>query len=154
MQLRPVTAAELPEIMSWFDSQAALTTWAGPNFRFPFTTSSFSDDLNLTNVPSYILIAPDQQLLGFGQYSLQQGHCHLSRLVIHPLFRGHGLIQILLGKLIVQGMAELKTASAALFVFRTNQAAIHAYQKAGFIEQDHPQGLLHELCSYMVLEKH
>lgn len=152
MQLRPVTPADLPEIMGWFDSQAALTTWAGPNFRFPFTISSFSDDLNLTTVPSYILAAPDQQLLGFGQYSLQQGHCHLSRLVIHPLFRGHGFIQILLSKLITQGRAELNTPSAALFVFRTNHAAIHAYQKAGFVEQHHPQGMLHELCSYMVLQ--
>lgn len=153
MKLRRAEQTDIVELMSWFDNLGEVTSWAGPGFRFPFSIASFTEDVKLSSVSSWILHADDGQILGFGQYSLQLGHCHLSRLVIHPLFRGHGLIQILLTQLLHQGKAELHTSSASLFVFKTNPGAMRAYQLTGFIEQPHPQGLLHELCSYMVLAK-
>ncbi|MDP5205978.1 N-acetyltransferase [Alishewanella sp. SMS9] len=150
MQLIPATSTHLPELMSWFNSEAELISWAGPGFRFPFNAESFAQVLKLESLSSCLLQADDGQILGFGQYSLQHGHAHLSRLVIHPRFRGYGFIQILLGKLQRQASLTLNTASASLFVFRSNAAAIRAYQQAGFVEQLHPQGELHQLCSYMV----
>lgn len=151
MQLRRAAQTDIIELMSWFNTLGEVTSWAGPGFRFPFSIASFAEDVRLSSVSSWILQADDGQILGFGQYSMQSGHCHLSRLVIHPQFRGHGFIQILLAKLLRQGKAALQTRSASLFVFKTNPGAMRAYQLAGFIEQPHPQGLLHELCSYMVL---
>ena len=150
MQLVPANDAYLHELMSWFETEAAVINWAGPGFRFPFSTDSFAEDLKLQQLACWFLQAEDGQLLGFGQYAEQHGHCHLSRLVIHPMFRGYGFIQILLGQLQRQANLTLNTSSASLFVFRSNPVAIRAYQLAGFVEQLHPEGELHALCSYMV----
>ncbi len=150
MQLRAADHADFLALIKWFDSQAAVTTWAGPGFHFPFDEPRFLQDLKLEQVASYVLVATDGQLLGFGQYSAQHGHCHLSRLAIHPLFRGHGLIQILIGQLARQGKAALGLNSVSLFVQRHNQAANKAYQRAGFVPKAHPQGQLAAEYHYMV----
>lgn len=153
MHLRPLEQHDIPELMRWFTHQTEVLHWAGPDFRFPFTPASFFEDLQPPGVSSWVLEADDEQLLGFGQFSLQAGHCHLSRLIIHPCFRGYGFIQILLTKLLRRGCVELNTHTASLFVFNSNTSALNAYHRAGFVNQKHPQGKLHACCSYLILNE-
>lgn len=151
MSLRPFQPDDLPELMSWFNSEAELLLWAGPGFRFPFDTASFTQDLNYQQLASYVLQADDGTLLGFGQFSLQHGCCHLSRLVINPGMRGHGLIQILLLALCRTGQQQLNVPTVSLFVFNSNTAAVNAYLQAGFAQVRHP-ALDNDFFCYM--QKH
>ncbi len=141
----------LATLRSWFTDQAMLDKWAGPNFRFPHSAQSFTEDIKCQTLASYCLINEHNELLAFGQYYPRLGHCHLGRLVVNPKYRRKGLASILIKALAANGMAELQLSSLSLFVLTDNISALNAYQKLGFIKQDYPEPMPLANCVYMVL---
>ena len=77
MYLSQPSDDHLVELMSWFTTENELKLWSGPNFRFPFDLHSFKDDLKLDTLASFSLLSAKSELLGFGQYYLRLGKCHL-----------------------------------------------------------------------------
>src|SRR5687768_17388388 len=84
-----VTAAQthLLEMLHWFPDRHSCAIWGGPEFRYPFTEATFREDIRL-HLPSYSLLGNDGALIGFGQYYLRVGRCHLARLIVSPQHRG------------------------------------------------------------------
>lgn len=150
MTLIPPNQLHLLTIMGWFPDQEAITSWAGPNFRYPCTVQSFRQDLRLAELQSFVLVNAGNQLLAFGQYYKRMEKCHLGRLVINPLHRGKGLIGQLMQQLIDKGQAKLNLTSASLFVFKNNIPAISAYKKFGFKVTRYPKPIPIDDCLYMV----
>ncbi|ASP48669.1 GNAT family N-acetyltransferase [Cognaticolwellia beringensis] len=150
MYLSQPSDDHLVELMSWFTTENELKLWSGPNFRFPFDLHSFKHDLQLDTLASFSLLSAKSELLGFGQYYLRLGKCHLGRLVINPGFRGQGIAAHLIQQLCSKGKAELSTHACSLFVLEHNDSAIKSYQKLGFIFQSYPEELSLKNCLYMV----
>lgn len=149
MKLVKVTSDQLHELMGWFNSEAELRIWSGPFFNYPFDMQSFRKDLNLDALNSFALINDEGQMLGFGQYYLREGRCHLGRLVIAPSERGKGLAKVLINLLGEQGKQQLNCDSLSLFVYSHNTLAKTAYEKLGFIQTQYPEDMPLDGCIYM-----
>jgi len=150
MYLSQPTDLHIVELMSWFTTADELSSWSGPNFRFPFDLDSFKCDLKLDTLASFSLLSAKSELLGFGQYYYRLGKCHLGRLVINPCFRGQGIAAYLIQQLSSKGKAALGTHACSLFVLEHNDSAIKSYQKLGFTFQSYPEAISLENCLYMV----
>lgn len=151
MQLVPATQAQLFTMMSWFDSQASLTAWGGPGMTFPFDRKSFSRDVRLEQLASWALVTEAGDLLGFGQYYLREGRCHLGRLAIAPAHRGAGLAKRLIWELVALGSRALAVREVSLFVLQDNTQARRCYEKQGFVYVEYPGPSIGiDNCLYMV----
>ena len=135
----PATPAHLLKMMQWFLEPKSVTEWGGPEFRFPLTPVTFLADSKLESVPSYVLIGDSAQLLGFGQYYLRAGRCHLARLAVAPSFRGQGLGTCLIKMLMAEGTRTLKVTECSLFVHVANTAALALYERLGFATVPYPE---------------
>ncbi|WP_102797808.1 GNAT family N-acetyltransferase [Bowmanella denitrificans] len=150
MQLSKATPDCLAEISQWFDSEDSLKIWGGPAMQYPFDLQSLRRDTRIDELPSWLLME-NNQLLGFGQYYLREGRCHLGRLVIAPEQRGRGLAKVLIQQLSRLGSQELQTCEVSLFVLAHNQVAHRCYLAMGFVEIQYPgpsMGI--DNCLYMV----
>ncbi len=150
MQLIQPLDVHLLEMMTWFPSEDKLVIWSGPNFRYPFNSKSFIEDLNIKKLNSFCLVSNKHDLLAFGQYYQRLGRCHLGRLVVSPKFRGRGVASVLMQHLSELGLKALNVKECSLFVFSHNQNAIKAYEKFGFKFSEYPDEMPLENCLYMV----
>jgi ribosomal protein S18 acetylase RimI-like enzyme len=139
MKLVRATDNHVLAIMEWFPDRLSCQLWGGPEFRFPFTEATFLEDTRSRELPSYVLVDVDERLLGFGQYYLRVGRCHLARLVISPEHRGEGLGRWLIGGLVELGAQHLGVGECSLFVAEDNPSAIQLYRKLGFVRTQYPE---------------
>jgi ribosomal protein S18 acetylase RimI-like enzyme len=141
MKLVETSPDHLPELMAWFPDAHSYEVWGGPHSRYPFTADTFHEDAKLDEVPSYSLVGDGGELLGFGQYYLRSGRCHLARLAIGPGRRGRGLGSVLVRELSRLGCESLGVDGCSLFVLTDNAPAVHLYGKLGFAPAPYPDGV-------------
>ncbi len=150
MQLIQPQESHFLQMLNWFENEKSLREWAGPDFRFPFNLASFTDDLQLHTLDSFVLLSTQKELLGFGQFYPRLGKCHLARLVVSPAFRGKGLAAKLIGLLSELGDKKLKFKAFSLFVLAHNKSAIKSYTRYGFVVTNYPGEMPLANCLYMV----
>jgi ribosomal protein S18 acetylase RimI-like enzyme len=139
MQLIPASTDVLRSIMQWLPDRRSALLWGGPKLRFPLTAETLLEDSRFADLPSYALVGAEGELLGFGQYYLRAGRCHLGRLIIAPERRGAGLGPWLVGGLVGIGAAALSVPECSLFVLPDNQRARRLYDKLGFTLTTYPE---------------
>lgn len=139
MKLRPASSDDLKKMMSWFPDARACAYWGGPEFRFPFNEASFVEDSRLNSVPSFVCIESSGEFVGFGQYYLRVGRCHLSRLAIAPDRRGRGCGSWLVSALVATGSEILQVPECSLFVAFGNTRAERLYERLGFTSVPYPE---------------
>ena len=150
-QLQAFDEAWLPELMRWFGDAQACRVWGGPGFRFPFTRDTFRADARLDSLATFALTADAATLLGFGQYYLRAGRCHLGRLAVAPERRGRGLGSTLVRELCRAGSADLGVDTYSLFVLPGNERAMRLYERLGFAPARYPEpDPMFDDCVYMV----
>ena len=149
MKLIAPTESQLLKIMQWFTNEQELTIWSGPNFRYPFDLASFTEDLRMDSLNSFVLVNDELDVIAFGQYYLRIGRCHLGRLVVNPIHRGQGIAPQLIAKLLKLGQHNLTVNEGSLFVLNHNEAAIKSYQSFGFVFTPYPETIPLDNCSYM-----
>jgi len=132
VRLVPTPIEHLPLLQSWFPDCDAAFRWGGPGLRYPFTQATFREDIRWGRMSSWSLVDSAGGQLGFGQYYLNQGRCHLARLVVDPARRGEGLGRRLVGELIRVGLRDLGVDECSLFVLNDNGPAIRCYRALGF----------------------
>ena len=139
------------EIMSWFPDKESVFLWGSPYTRYPLTEETFFEDIYWTRINSVVALADDGQVVGFGQFYLKLGRCHLARLVINPEFRGRGLGAKFISKLMSHGADTLGSREFSLYVMTRNKPAIAVYKKLGFklAEYPHDDPKL-ENCVFMI----
>ncbi len=133
------TREHLREMMGWFPDAQACRTWGGPEFRFPFTETTFSEDSRQASLPSYALVGEAGELLAFGQFYLRAGRCHLGRLAVAPALQGRGLGRRLVVALAELGCRTLGCEECSLFVVPENEVAVGLYEKLGFSVATYPE---------------
>ena len=139
MKLLPFDESHLPELMTWFPDETALQTWGGPEFRFPFTETTFREDAKLKSLPTWALFQDRGLFAAFGQCYLRVGRCHFCRLAVAPSLRGRGYGTTLIRELARWGTVEFGVDSMSLFVIASNPRAIALYRRLGFSEMLCPE---------------
>lgn len=139
----------LQTLINWFNNEDELKLWAGPSIRFPYTISTFTEDIKIKQLASFALLNDQNDFVGFGQFYNRLDHCHLGRLVIAPELRGQGVAKTLLELLMNEGKKQLKLDRYSLFVLEHNQNAIKAYKKSGFLVSQYPEDMAIGNCLYM-----
>ena len=137
MKLVSTTKSHFRELMHWFPDRRSCAVWASPAFPYPFTETTFLEHVR-PDLPSFSLLGDDRELLGFGQYYLRVGRCHLARLVISPAHRGQGLGAYLVRGLCQHGCRRLRVGECSLFVLPDNSPALKLYRRLGFVEATYP----------------
>lgn len=126
----PTLAATLG---AWVGSAAERTRWAGPGLKDGFTLAELGFDQRQNFGGFYA-----GELIAFAQMGPRHGCLHLSRVIIHPQWRGKGLGRLWLQQL----MATSPDATFGLNLYPDNLAAIGCYQSLGFAPWpalcDHP----------------
>jgi len=132
MRLRRATKENLESMMSWIDSEQACRIWAGPGFRFPFTTDHFFKDLCFPEYETYVLVDESDIPVGLGQIIHRNGRLHLARILVMPALRGNGYGRRLCEELIKEGRARYGNKAFSLNVYHHNTVARQLYEKLGF----------------------
>ncbi|NQY37449.1 MAG: GNAT family N-acetyltransferase [Alteromonadaceae bacterium] len=140
-------------MMEWFPDQPSLMIWSGPNFRYPYTYSSFIADLKMDELQSFSLVDEAGNFKGFGQFYLRMDKCHLGRIIVAPNSRGQKIGTELITQLSILGCQTLAVDTISLFVLVNNDSAFKLYQSFGFEIEDYPEKITLENCLYMV-KKH
>ena len=150
MNLLPPTEQHILTIMEWFPDELSLAIWSGPNFRYPYTYSSFTADLNMNKLNSFALVDEAGILKGFGQFYLRNNKCHLGRLIVAPNSRGQNIGVELITQLSIMGCEQLTVDHISLFVLTYNTPALKLYQSYGFKIEDYSEKIPLDNCLYMV----
>lgn len=126
-------------LMGWFEDELAVRQWGGPNFRYPFTSRSFREDMGVGTLDSFVYRSVDGELLAFGQVYEMLGRGHLARLVVSPRHRGRGVGSDLVNDLCAKASEFFKCSGHSLYVMRKNATAVRCYERAGFVESPYPR---------------
>lgn len=138
MELRLATIDEMLALRQHFRSSAQLQLWGGEGFEFPLTSSRFLQQLQKTDLESFVLVH-QQHIVAFGQICDRFGKHHLARLLVLPAYRRRGYGTLLLQMLIERAQRINKRLDFSLFVYTSNHNAISLYQKLGFQVTTQPQ---------------
>lgn len=153
MKLIPAAKEHLHTMMSWFPDKDSCRIWGGPDFRFPFSKETFVEDARIDVLPSYSMLSDNSEIVAFGQYYERENRCHLSRLVVSPRLRNHGIGRKLIKSISQIGCDKLSKSECSLFVSEHNNNAIRFYKTLGFEESIYPgEGSGLEGCLYMVIK--
>jgi ribosomal protein S18 acetylase RimI-like enzyme len=151
MKIETAQIEDAREIMGWFPDKESVTRWGSPYMRYPLQDETFLGDIYWDRISSRVARAEDGRLLGFGQFYLKLGRCHLARLVINPDFRGHGLGEEFVAALMKHGSEDLRAGEFSLYVMTANKPALNCYRSLGFELADYPDGDARlENCVFMI----
>lgn len=139
MTLTAATDDHVRALMAWFPDRRSCAIWGGPAFRYPFTEATFLADTRFRDLPSYVLVDEEGQVLAFGQYYQRAGRCHFGRLVVSPVHRGLGVGGRLIVDLAAIGTRRLGVDECSLFVVEDNAPAIRLYERLGFAPAVYPE---------------
>ena len=141
-------------IMGWFPDKESVIRWGSPHTRYPLTEETFFEDIHWDTIASRVAWTEDGRLLGFGQFYLKLGRCHLARLVINPEFRGRGVGEEFVAELMKHGSRELGTEAFSLYVMTENKPAYNCYRTLGFELAQYPDGdPVLEDCVFMTADR-
>jgi len=138
MKLVPTEPEHLEILKTWFPDKESARQWAGPETRYPFTSTAFLEDIRWREMPAYSMLDEQNQLTGFGQYYEKSGRCHLARLIVAPALRAKGLGHYFIRELMNIGMSNLGTNECSLFVIDSNTSAIRCYASLNFVPAAYP----------------
>ncbi|MCC3290824.1 MULTISPECIES: GNAT family N-acetyltransferase [unclassified Arthrobacter] len=132
LSLRPRTAQDLDTIISWIPDDAALLMFAGPRLSWPPTGAQFAEPAAVPGLTSWVMCAGRTPPLGHAELTVRNGHAHIARVIVNPLFRGQGLSKRLMRMVVGRARAQ-GARSAGLRVIKGNTVALRAYQQLGFV---------------------
>lgn len=103
------------------------------SFKTPWTRDAFVYEFTRNKCAKYIVILSGGMVAAYGGMWLMIDEAHITNIAVHPEFRGAGLGNLLMEKMIELSKSE-GAASMTLEVRRNNIPAISLYKKYGFIE--------------------
>ena len=140
MNLVPAEIAHLKILKTWFQDESSARQWGGPLLKYPFSDTTFQEEIGWQRMSNWSLLDEANELTGFGQYYEKAGRCHLARLVIAPLHRSKGLGRRLIQELMKVGRQDLDMSEYSLFVMNNNKCAIKCYRSLDFVVSPYPPG--------------
>ena len=139
MVLVRASDADIPELMTWFRDARSTREWGGWAFRYPFDDKTFREDVQLSELDSFVARGESGELIAFGQVRKKFGRGHIARLAVAPEHRGRGLGRELVHSLCEKAIVFFGCSENSLFVARTNAVALRCYAGLGFREAPYPK---------------
>lgn len=139
LNIRNMEDADFPEICRWFTTEKELAQWGGPLPRFPLDPPQLAEMLaeSAGTPPRRWLFCAGEPgaATATAQVVLdwRNGVALLGRVAVNPGNRGKGIAAPFLKSIMQRVFAEPDIARLELNVYTFNQAAIHTYEKLGFI---------------------
>ena len=136
ISLEAFTPADFGRLINWVDSQALLTQFAGPIFRYPLSEEQLDTYLAEPQRRAF-RVFHQQRVIGHAEIMLSEdGVAKLCRLLIgRPQDRGQGWGEQLVRTLLHLCWKRYGVNAVELNVYDGNPAAIRCYEKVGFIRQ-------------------
>lgn len=103
------------------------------SFSMPWSAQDFKNLLSYSYC-TYVVAVADGQVVGCCGFSNACGVACIDNVVVAADFRGKGIAQMMLRELIAAGEAE-HVEAFTLEVRVSNTAAIHLYEKFGFVSE-------------------
>ncbi|MCR9141376.1 MAG: GNAT family N-acetyltransferase [bacterium] len=150
LRLRPLNPARDLDWMYSFlknESPDGLRQWAGNTLRHPLTPAQLAAHAKRLNVKvplrrAYIAVArsarqaakENEIRLAYAElYNItERGSAFITRMVVHPDYRGQGIGPEMLGQILQQGFEKYRLHRIELNVYDFNTAGVRCYEKAGF----------------------
>jgi len=144
----PYIAAIIRQVLTEFGANRPGFAWADP--ELDQLTQAYRGD-----AAAYYVVTADQTVIGGGGVAPfpceYEGLCELQKMYLLPDFRGKGLGQTLMQKLLNTALA-LGYRGCYLETFDAMQSALQLYQKFGFEPLDAPLGNSgHNSCNRFLL---
>ncbi|MCM1027547.1 MAG: ribosomal protein S18-alanine N-acetyltransferase [Roseburia sp.] len=112
---------------------AGLAEIEAESFSMPWSEQAFRELLS-RDYCRYVVALADGELAGCCGFTNLCGEANIDNVVVAPRFRGRGIAQAMLEELIRRGEEE-GVAAFTLEVRVSNAAAIHIYEKFGFVSE-------------------
>lgn len=111
----------------------ALVDMEADSFTMPWTKKDF-EALLKHDYCFYLVALADDNIAGCCGYTESFGEAAIDKVVVAERYRGMGIAQRMLGELIERGRKK-RIHAFTLEVRAGNGAAIHIYEKAGFVSE-------------------
>lgn len=112
---------------------ARLAEIEAESFSMPWSEKDFRDLLSHPYCV-YVVALADGEVIGCSGFTNSFGVANIDNVVVAPGFRGRGAAQAMLRELIARGEAA-QVEAYTLEVRVSNAAAIHVYEKLGFVSE-------------------
>ena len=101
-------------------------------FPTPWSMQSFYSEINENNIAHYIVAEKDSKILGYGGLWHIITEMHITNIAVDKGFRGMGIGESILLRLIEMAENDELTEAISLEVRRSNFTAQNLYRKHGF----------------------
>jgi RimJ/RimL family protein N-acetyltransferase len=140
VELRPFSHADIPPLLTWFQTPADLVQWGGPGRKFPLDEAQMLALLAETTSPHparriwagdrHGTLAAIASVLDGGQ-----GTALLTMVGIAPDARGQGLAAPFIGQVLKAVFQDPGIERLELNVYTFNAAALRLYDALGFVRE-------------------
>lgn len=138
-QLRKFTKKDIAPLFEWFRSERDVLQWAGAALSWPLQRREFIDLIKLHSGAAPIrevwAVMLDGDMAAHFQisYNRRLNTAGLGRIAIAPGLRGRSLAAKLMDLILDQAFSRAWVHRVDLMVYSHNEAALQAYQRAGFV---------------------
>jgi RimJ/RimL family protein N-acetyltransferase len=140
LSLIPFSPAHFEDLLTWFPTEADLIQWAGPTLKFPLDRTQLEEIVAETHPDppqrlAWTAISHSGLMVGHIQLVIDRlnGVGRLARVAIAPSQRQQGYGAHMVRHALIHAFEDANVERIELNVFSFNRAAIHTYEKLGFI---------------------
>lgn len=141
--LQQFESNDIPQLISWIDSEELLIKWSGSLFSFPLTTKSLEWYIKDSNIPNrsdaFVYKAIETETgevvghISLGGLSWKNRSARVTRVLVgDPSKQKRGYCQQMTRAALKVGFDELGMHRISLGVYENNRAALNCYLKSGF----------------------
>lgn len=113
------------------------------SFTLPWSRDSYYHELGGNPLSRFFGLFWQDRLIAFGGFWLIMDEAHVANVAVQPLFRGQGLGELLMRKLMTYALSE-GALKMTLEVRETNYTAQNLYEKLGFVSSGARPGYYHD----------
>jgi RimJ/RimL family protein N-acetyltransferase len=139
LRLRKFEKRDIRDLFAWFESERDVLQWAGAALSWPLRRSEFVDLIRQHRGADpqreVWAVMRGADMVGHFQLGLNRRlrTAGLGRIALAPSVRGTGLSSPLMDLIIMRAFSHDWVHRTDLLVYAQNEAAIRAYQRAGFV---------------------
>ena len=134
---------DLGTLVSWAEDEKTMLQWCGPVFDYPLTIEQLKEYYSETerHEPKRIIYkAVDGNgktagMCELGAIDRRNGIASLCRIFVDKNFRGQGIAEMMIRKMINFAFGELNIMRIELNVYTYNTPAFKCYEKLGFVRE-------------------
>jgi RimJ/RimL family protein N-acetyltransferase len=141
IELLPFEATDVDQLLTWITSEAELTQWSGPYFKFPLQRNDLlSHLLTAEKSPPIRKIFKAVRIdtgavaghIELNDLDFSNRSASLARVLVNPEFRNQGICLPMVNSALTIAFDQLNLHRISLRVYDFNHPAIHCYERAGF----------------------